>query len=393
MPVPFEFLLFFATLLGVALLHKHALRVASAGLAAIVAYKLGFTDLHLGHHLAHEWVILTNLLGLLLGFAILADHFERSHIPEVLPRFLPDDWKGPFALLVLVFVLSGFLDNIAAAMIGGTVAATVFKGKVHIGYLAALVACSNAGGAGSVVGDTTTTMMWIDGIHPLTVAPAYLGAAVALVVCGLIASLQQDRHQRITKDEGRHEPIDKARVAIVGIILAAAVGTNVVVNTWFTKHGDSLPWLGLAVWAAILLTAPWRRPTWSLLPEATKGSVFLLALVLCASLMPVDKLPAPSPVTALGLGFVSAIFDNIPLTKLALQQGGYDWSFLAYAVGFGGSMVWFGSSAGVALSNRFPEARSVAGWLKAGWHVPLGYVAGYAAMLALQGWATDAPHR
>ena len=51
---------------------------------------------------------------------------------------------------------------------------------------------------------------------------------------------------------------------------------------------------------------------------------------------------------------MSAVFDNIPLTALALKQGGYDWGFLAYAVGFGGSMIWFGSSAGVALSNMYP---------------------------------------
>ena len=68
----------------------------------------------------------------------------------------------------MVFVLSSFLDNIAAALIGGTMARHVFRGKVHIGYLAAIVAASNAGGSGSVVGDTTTTMMWIDGVSPLT---------------------------------------------------------------------------------------------------------------------------------------------------------------------------------------------------------------------------------
>ncbi len=43
----------------------------------------------------------------------------------------------------------------------------LFRAKVHIGYLAAIVAASNAGGAWSVVGDTTTTMMWIDGVSPL----------------------------------------------------------------------------------------------------------------------------------------------------------------------------------------------------------------------------------
>ena len=75
--------------------------------------------------------------------------------------------------------------------------------------------------------------------------------------------------------------------------------------------------------------------------------------------MPVDRLPAASWQTTFGLGFISAVFDNIPLTKLALEQGGYDWGMLAFAVGYGGSMIWFGSSAGVAITNLYPEARSV----------------------------------
>ena len=127
--------------------------------------------------------------------------------------------------------------------------------------------------------------------------------------------------------------------------------------------------IGLAVWVVILATAPLRRPDWEVMPETFKGTIFLLALVTCASMMPVEKLPAASWQTALGLGFVSAVFDNIPLTALALKQGGYDWGFLAYAVGFGGSMIWFGSSAGVALANMYPEAKSVGLWLRHGWHV------------------------
>jgi Na+/H+ antiporter NhaD/arsenite permease-like protein len=102
--------------------------------------------------------------------------------------------------------------------------------------------------------------------------------------------------------------------------------------------------------------------------------------------MPVSALPAASWQSTMTLGFVSAIFDNIPLTKLALTQGGYDWGALAYSVGFGGSMIWFGSSAGVALSNMYPEAKSVGRWLKAGWHVTLAYVLGFFIMLALSGW-------
>ena len=88
---------------------------------------------------------------------------------------------------------------------------------------------------------------------------------------------------------------------------------------------------------------------------------------------------------------MSAVFDNIPLTALAIKQGGYDWGFLAYAVGFGGSMIWFGSSAGVALVSMYPEGKSVGLWLKHGWHVALAYVIGFFVMLAVLGWRPDPP--
>jgi Na+/H+ antiporter NhaD/arsenite permease-like protein len=66
-----------------------------------------------------------------------------------------------FVLLVMVWVLSSFLDNIAAALIGGAMAHQLFRGKVHIGYVAAIVAASNAGGSWILVGDTTTMMMML----------------------------------------------------------------------------------------------------------------------------------------------------------------------------------------------------------------------------------------
>jgi Na+/H+ antiporter NhaD/arsenite permease-like protein len=340
----------------------------------------------LAGHFAHEWVILANLLGLLLGFALLSDHFERSQVPLELPRILPDDWKGGFALLWIVFVLSSFLDNIAAAIIGATMAAAVFRKKVHIGYLAAIVAASNAGGSGSVVGDTTTTMMWIDGVSPLAVLEAYVAAVAATFFFAYFAAKQQHAYQPIMKDAPGAVRVDWPRVAIVAWILVAAIVANVVANLYFKEVLDHFPVIGAAVWVAILVAAPVRQPDWKLLPGALKGSVFLLALVTCASMMPVEKLPAASWQTALGLGFISAVFDNIPLTALALNQGGYDWGLLAYAVGFGGSMIWFGSSAGVAVSNTFPDAKNVAAWVRHGWHVAVAYVLGFAVFMMVQGW-------
>ncbi len=395
--VPVDFILFALTLAGVALFHNHTLRVAVTGLLAITAYKLLFSPFNgvagasgLIALLGREWVTMANLFGLLLGFALLSRHFEESRLPALLPRFLPDDWKGGFVMLILVFMLSSFLDNIAAAMIGGTLATVLFKGRLHIGFLAAIVAASNAGGSGSVVGDTTTTMMWIAGVPPLQVLDAYVAAVPALLFFAFFAARQQHAYQPIMNDAPAGIRIDWARLAIVFVILLAAIGANVYFNLRHSEVLSQVPVIGLAVWAAILLTGWLRPPDWSLLPGATRGSVFLLSLVLCASMMPVEHLPRASWPTALGLGFVSAVFDNIPLTALALHQGGYDWGFLAYAVGFGGSMIWFGSSAGVALAGMFPQARSVGAWVTGGWHVAVGYLIGFAVLLGTLGWHPDA---
>ena len=391
-PIRLEFIIFGLILLGVALFHKQTFWVAVIGLSVLLTFKLIFDPgFHLMEHIfgttpmgeqlmdkglrQGEWGIIVNLLGLLLGFAILSKIFEESGVPDVLPRFLPNDWKGPFILLVFVFILSSFLDNIAAALIGGTIALVVFRKRVHIGYIAAIVAASNAGGSGSVVGDTTTTMMWIDGVSAFNVLHGFIAAGVALLFFAWFAAHQQDKYQRIQMDADSSAKIDWVKIFNVALILAGAIISNILYD---------MPALG--VWIAIVLGILLRPVPWQEVPGAIKGTIFLLCLVFCASLMPVEELPDASWMTALALGFLSAVFDNIPLTKLCLDQGHYDWGMLAYSVGFGGSMIWFGSSAGVAITNKFPESRNVLLWVKNGWHVAVAYIIGFFALYLTLGW-------
>ncbi|PIV58598.1 MAG: citrate transporter, partial [Bacteroidetes bacterium CG02_land_8_20_14_3_00_31_25] len=292
--IRFEFILFALTLVSVALFHKQTFWVAIIGLSVILIFKFIFdSEFNLFHHffgensftqqLIHkalrqgEWSTILNLLGLLLGFALLAKIFEESGVPDIIPKYLPNDWKGGFVLLVLVFVLSSFLDNIAAAMIGGTIALIVFKNKVHIGYIAGIVAASNAGGAGSVVGDTTTTMMWIEGVSPFSVIHAYIAAGVALIIIAWFASHQQDKYQRIAKDAKEGVKIDWGKIFIVGLILIGAILSNFFYD---------MPALG--VWIAIIIGSFIRKTPWSEISGAIKGTIFLLCLVTAASLMPVD---------------------------------------------------------------------------------------------------------
>ncbi|HEX8957707.1 MAG TPA: citrate transporter [Burkholderiaceae bacterium] len=391
--IPLEFLFFGTVLAVVAAKPRLAGRAAAAGALGIALYKVACSPFDEGAGwgglLAHglrEWVNLANLLALLLGFALLARHFENSRAAHALRRALGDGPASGFILLIGVFALASFLDNIAAAMIGGTIARSVFRGKVHVGYLAAIVAASNAGGSGSVIGDTTTTMMWLAGVPPGQVFTAYIAAVTALFVVALPASLQQHRYSPAACDDLDPHPVDWGSVMVVGFVLLLAIAANLLINLEFAGWAGVFPFLGLSLWLALLLASPLRRPEWVALPRVTRNAGFLLALVWCASLMPVRALPQASWQVTLGAGFVSAVFDNIPLTALALKQGGYDWGYLAYAVGFGGSLLWFGSSAGVALADMFPEARSARNWLVQGWHVALAYVAGFFVMLGVLGW-------
>ena len=391
-PIRLEFIIFALILVGVALWHKETFKVAVTGLAVLLLFKFifdphfniiehffghtGMADQLLDKHMRQgEWGVMLNLLGLLLGFSILAKIFEESGIPEILPKYLPDGWKGPFMLLVFVFIMSSFLDNIAAALIGGTIAIVIFKKKVHIGYIAALVAASNAGGSGSVVGDTTTTMMWIDGVAAFNVLHAFVAAIAALLFFAWFGSHQQYNFQKVHIDHTVSVKVDWKKLLVVLMMLIGAIISNFLYD---------MPALG--VWIAILLGTLLGPIPWGEIPHSIKGTVFLLCLVFCASLMPVEDLPDASWMTALILGFVSAVFDNIPLTKLCLEQGHYDWGMLAYSVGFGGSMIWFGSSAGVAITNKFPEARHVGQWIRHGWHVAVAYVIGFAMLFLTMGW-------
>ena len=51
------------------------------------------------------------------------------------------------------------------------------------------------------------------------------------------------------------------------------------------------------------------------------------------------------------------------------------------------------STAGVALANAFPEAKSVTRWVSQGWHVTVAYVVGFFVLLAVMGWHPNERHK
>lgn len=379
---------FACTIAGISIFHKrsHAIALSGFCIISILRFFIGFDNTTgiegMSRHLAHEWSGVSNIFLLIIGFTIVAQYFERSNVPIMIPKILPDDWKGGFCLLGLVFVCSAFLDNIAAAMIGGTIATAVFNGKVTTGFVAAIVAASNAGGAGSVIGDTTTTMMWISGISPIKVFSAYIGSITAFCFFAFFASKQQHAyHPILTNPPKEHHKLETIYLKIVVAILLLAVVTNVLINEKYREYANTLPWIGISVWVGILCSAFIRKPHWGELKSASKQATFLSSLILSASMMPIKDFGEATIAKTFGLGVASAGFDNIPLTAIAIAIGGFMWGLLAYSVGFGGSMTPFGSSAGVSILAKFPESNDVKKWCKEGWFIPVSYMIGFGAIV------------
>lgn len=56
-------------------------------------------------------------------------------------------------------------------------------------------------------------------------------------------------------------------------------------------------------------------------------------------------------------------------------------------------MIWFGSSAGVAISNLYARAKSVPNWVKGGWRVIVAYIIGFTFLMLIEGWQPHEPHK
>jgi hypothetical protein len=352
-------------------------------------------------------------------------------------------WIPPLGrLLVVVYVMSVGLDNIAAALIGGLILKTMYGGKIDsipFALFPAIIGASNLGGAASFIGDTTTTLLYIAGVSPLVLAQGFVGTGLAQVVLtiwalwavrgeepqllSLPADLPAESHPaappatsfaqwgvfaligvgcaflhiatgpalllllaytvvtEVQRLRSTHD--DAAHISDLGAVkgidwpqLLPLLGIAGLVagNLLFAQPGLGL-WVGLVlgvilgkICAVLTRKTPVRLEVDAVI-SAVPGTVFLVLLVASAKLLPLDIIKPfmttadPTAVTyALGVG--SAVFDNIPLTSIAIQLGGFDWTLLSYAVGFGGSMIWLGSSAGVALGTLFPQVYDTKRWLK-----------------------------
>ena len=83
-------------------------------------------------------------------------------------------------------------------------------------------------------------------------------------------------------------------------------------------------------------------------------------------------------VVNIGVGFLSAIVDNVPVMSAVLKASPNidqaQWMLVTMTAGIGGSLISFGSAAGVGVMGKMNGIYTFASHMKLGWTVLVGYV-------------------
>lgn len=376
------FVLFVGMLGGLLVFHHHKIPVVAAGfvaLASVFLYRHAGDVAALLHHFhdPHREHLLINLALLLPGFALVAYYFEHSGASSGAARI----FKSDLLVLWVVFWLSTILDNIAAAMIGGTIILARYGKDAPFRMIIGTICASNLGGAGSPVGDTTTVMMYISQDPKISVQEIFQAFAASIPAM-ILVSLWAARHGVSVPalPEGEEKPEERMRW---GMVLSLLAVPGLIVGNLYDQPGLGL-WAGLGL--GLLLG--WTPVNFTEIKKALPNTLFLVTLVATAEMLPLeDAKPMLNTMSrdtvAVLMGLLSAWFDNIPLTAVCLQLKGFDWGLLAYCVGYGGSAMWFGSSAGVAMGLIFPQVYDTKRWGVPFVVITLTYLVGAACYYAV----------
>lgn len=298
------------------------------------------------HHLKEEIRELLNLGGLLIGFACLAHQFEKAGVSKLFASKIMKKFGGKMSeslILAMIWLLSGFCDNIASALVGMGLM-TIIHGKFKLKLVLLVTIVANAGGAYSVVGDTTTTFLWIKGISQIQLLPAFIPSFTCLLVTIFFGVwIKKAEHQHISFPDGK---IDVTWWRFIMILLC-------ICGAFMCNFKFGFPCLGII--PLIFLTA--GEKSWAPIKEGSSAASFLLPLIVAAGfinlglVIPHDTLRSTGMVVS--TAWISAIIDNIPVTKVMFEANVGHWPLLAFCVGVGGSLTYFGSTTSVAVIEGY----------------------------------------
>lgn len=302
------------------------------------------------------------------GFDLILNWVKTKNIKKLL-------WIISF----MTFFISSILDNLTTAIIMVMVVRKLIpERKLRIYFVGAVVIAANAGGAWTPIGDVTTTMLWIN--HNITslnvIQKVFLPSLVNLLVPLLIiTALIRNEPGAVILEEEQERPVNPESLIILcsGILLLISIPVFKAI-THLPPYMAMFFALGI-LWLITELMHKKKvesdRYNLSVLSAIRKLDMtvllFFIGILLAVSALEnsgilaklasnLDSVIGNLNYTAVFIGLLSAIVDNVPL--VAASMGMYPlsllptdhtfWVLLTYSAGTGGSILIIGSAAGVA---------------------------------------------
>lgn len=301
------------------------------------------------------------------GFTIITDRIAAKSQIKLL-------WIISF----LSFFMSAVLDNLTTTIVMvSLVKKLIDDHKTRLFFAGMIVCAANAGGAWTVIGDVTTTMLWIK--EKITVGEVMVRLFIPSLVCMIVPLLVVSARMkgdiiRPAESESELRSLVPARwrtaMLAVGVLSLLAVPVFKVVTHLPPFMGMMLSLSVVWIFAEIVrrdLDAVCRTHTHILdiLKRVDSSTIlFFMGILLAVGSLAqagilgelalwLDGAVGNQDVIAILIGLLSSIVDNVPLVAAGIEMYTFEqnhpfWMFLAYTAGTGGSCLIIGSAAGVA---------------------------------------------
>ncbi len=305
----------------------------------------------------------------------------------------------------LAFFISPVADNLTTALILSTVLITIDKDNRAFIVPSAIniVVAANAGGAWSPFGDITTLMVWVDGkgsfVEFLYLFPAsFIGWGVTAF---LLSRFVPEGNPPFNTNEKKAEILEggKQIIGLFALTIVLAVLSHQLLHLpamWGMMFGLAI----LKLYVYMLNKKNRHNDDES---DSEKINAFswiakiendtlLFFFGILAAVGGLHFLGFLEYFTALysqfgattvniGVGFLSAVVDNVPVMSAVLKANpdmGIDtqaqWMLVTLTAGVGGSLISFGSAAGVSVMGKLHGIYTFASHMKLAWTVLVGYI-------------------
>lgn len=368
-----------------------------------VYYYFNGLNIHLVHNESEKVILeIAEIFFFLFVAMTYIESLLHLHVFDALKYKLVSkgySYKKLFWLTGLIaFFLSPIADNLTTALILSTVLITIEKENKEFLVPSAIniVVAANAGGAWSPFGDITTLMAWTAGKGTFTDFIFLFPASIIgyIITAFLLSRFVPDNKPifNVSTEEKPQMAIGAKVVIFLGFItLLSAVVSHQILDfpaMWGMMFGLTL----LKIYS-YLLSMKYGSDHLNIFRAMSKienntlmfffgilaavGALYFVGWLTLLSVVYNPDVLGPT-ISNIGVGFLSAIVDNVPVMSAVLKanpdMNTSQWMLVTLTAGIGGSLISFGSAAGVGVMGKLKGIYTFSAHMKFAWTILLGYV-------------------